>query len=232
MSTHPLFHLESGWAKVLEEELQKPYIAELNTFIEGEKKKGITIFPPQDLVFNAFWKTPYNEIRVVIVGQDPYHRQGQAHGLAFSVPYGIPQPPSLQNIFKELESDLGIPKPNHGCLEQWAEQGVLLLNSTLTVEKGKPLSHHGHGWEKFTDAVLSKLCEKETPVVFVLWGRSAQDKCRFLQPSLGEKKHFVLTAAHPSPFSARQGFFGCRHFSKTNEILAKYRQPIINWKIS
>jgi uracil-DNA glycosylase len=222
------FELGPSWTQVLEAELAKPYIAELAAFTDKERKLSpVPIYPPKDLVFNAFKTTPFEKVRVLIIGQDPYHGPGQAHGLSFSVPMGIPQPPSLQNIFKEIQSDLGIQPPQHGSLLHWAEQGVMLLNATLTVRQGTPMSHHGQGWERFTDAVVDALIERKDPLVFVLWGKSAQKKCQAL--SAAPHKHLVLTAPHPSPFSAYQGFFGCKHFSKINDFLAKNGLKGINW---
>lgn len=229
------FMIETSWQKVLHEELEKPYMAELAVFVEKEflaYPKGV--FPPKELIFSSFLETPFDKVKVVIVGQDPYHGDGQAHGLSFSVPKGMPMPPSLQNIFKELKEDLQIPIPTHGCLNSWAKQGILLLNATLTVRKSEPMSHHGKGWERFTDAVIEKLLEREDPVIFVLWGKSAQDKCRFLRDHFANdiSRHSMLTAPHPSPFSAHTGFFGCRHFSKINEILIKQGKEPINWVIN
>lgn len=223
------FELEPSWNKVLADEWTKPYMPILAAFVERERQQGLKIYPPKELVFNAFLKTPIAEAKVIIVGQDPYHGPGQAHGLCFSVPKGIQLPPSLQNIFKELNADLGIPIPSHGCLSSWAEQGVLLLNATLTVRDGEPLSHHKKGWEKFTDAVISKLGERKDPLIFVLWGKSAREKCQQIQAN---SHHIILTAPHPSPLSAHQGFFGCRHFSKINEILKKLGKKEINWNVS
>lgn len=226
------FLLEPTWQDKLKEELQEPYISELAAFIEKEYARSPTsTFPPKNLIFNAFHQTPYDKVKVLIMGQDPYHGPGQAHGLSFSVPLGVKQPPSLQNIFKELQADLNIPRPNHGCLLSWAKQGVMLLNATLTVSQGEPLSHHGRGWERFTDAAVRKLAEREEPVIFVLWGKSAQDKCRFLREGSSPSKHFILTAPHPSPYSANNGFFGCRHFSKINEILKKFGKEPIDWQL-
>ncbi len=228
---HRLFELESGWNNALAEELQAPYIPALAAFVERERASTTPIYPPRELVFNAFHKTPFDQVKVVIMGQDPYHGPGQAHGLCFSVPQDIATPPSLQNIYKELATDMGVPIPKHGCLLKWAEQGVLLLNATLTVRQGIPMSHHGRGWEKFTDAVIAKLCKRDDPVVFVLWGKSAQEKCRHMcsQDSLPE--NFVLMAPHPSPLSAHQGFFGCRHFSRVNELLEKQGKKSIDWTL-
>jgi len=223
------FELEPSWKKALSHELSQPYVTELAAFVQRERSQG-TIYPPKELVFNAFWKTPYDQVKVVIMGQDPYHGPGQAHGLSFSVPIGVPPPPSLQNIYKELETDLSIPIAQHGCLISWASQGVLLLNATLTVRQAVPMSHHGKGWERFTDAVIAKLCEREAPLVLVLWGKSAQEKCQHLKFIHGH--HLILKTAHPSPFSARQGFFGCRHFSQINSFLKEKGQTPIDWQIS
>lgn len=225
------FELETSWHKVLEEELQKPYLLELAAFLERERAAGQEIYPPKDLIFNAFRQTPFEKVKVVIMGQDPYHGAGQAHGLCFSVPKGITPPPSLKNIFKELNEDLKIPEPNHGCLLSWTKQGVLLLNAILTVRKGEPLSHKGKGWERFTDVVLYRLAERKEPVIFLLWGRSAQEKCEHILPLLKGGQHVILKAAHPSPFSV-QGFFGCKHFSKTNHLLKERNQSPIDWQVS
>ncbi|NGX42091.1 MAG: Uracil-DNA glycosylase [Chlamydiae bacterium] len=223
------FEIEPSWNKALSDELSKPYLLRLAAFVEKERASNIPIYPPKELVFNAFKQTPYEKVNVLLMGQDPYHGSGQAHGLCFSVPKGTPPPPSLQNIFKELVDDVGIEKPQHGCLTSWAEQGVMLLNATLTVREGNPLSHHGKGWEQFTDAVIAKLCEREDPVIFVLWGRSAREKVRHINSFEGNSRHFMLTAAHPSPFSARNGFFGSHHFSEINELLEKQHKETINW---
>ena len=232
-STFTPFVLEPSWQKKLHDELQEPYALELAAFVEKEyAMAAVSIYPPKELIFNAFFQTPFDQVKVVIMGQDPYHGAGQAHGLSFSVPKGIKPPPSLQNIFKELESDLQIPKPSHGCLISWARQGVLLLNATLTVRQGEPMSHHGHGWEHFTDAAVRKLEERSDPVIFVLWGKSAQDKCRFLRQEGIPSRHYVLTAAHPSPYSANNGFFGCHHFSKINELLIKQGKEPIDWSVN
>ncbi|MBA3721119.1 MAG: uracil-DNA glycosylase [Parachlamydiaceae bacterium] len=225
------FILEPSWQNALGDELEKSYISELAAFVEREYAKAPdATYPPKDLIFNAFNYTPYDQVKVVIIGQDPYHGLGQAHGLCFSVPKGIGMPPSLQNIFKELKTDLNIDPPSNGCLIPWAKQGVLMLNATLTVSKGEPLSHHGKGWELFTDAVVRKLLLKKDPVIFVLWGKFAQDKCRFVKEHTNTSTQpIVLTAAHPSPFSANNGFYGCRHFSKINEILKQQGKSPIEW---
>jgi uracil-DNA glycosylase len=227
------FVLEPSWQHILQEELQQPYIIELAAFVEKEyATASLPIYPPKELIFNAFKQTPFDQVKILLIGQDPYHGPGQAHGLSFSVPKGIKPPPSLQNIFKELEADLHVPKPPHGCLIQWAQQGVMLLNATLTVRQGEPLSHHGQGWEQFTDAVVRKLEERKDRVIFVLWGKSAQDKCRFIRTGGTPFRHCVLTAAHPSPYSANHGFFGCRHFSKANEDLIKQKKEPIDWSLT
>lgn len=224
------FELETSWQKILKNELQQPYVLDLAAYVEKEYQLAQdSVYPPKNLIFNAFYQTPYDQLKVVIVGQDPYHGPFQAHGLSFSVPKGIKPPPSLQNIFKELEKDENIPPANHGCLISWAKQGVLLLNATLTVKKGEPMSHHGIGWERFTDAVIHQLQLREDPIVFVLWGKSAQEKCRFLRETVSP--HLILTAAHPSPYSANQGFFGCRHFSKINEFLRQHGKDPIDWSL-
>lgn len=221
-------YMEASWLERLETEFEKPYMKELEAFLAKEISSGATIYPPYELIFNAFCQTPFNQVKVVIMGQDPYHGPGQAHGLSFSVPPGIPAPPSLQNIFKEIKSDLNIPIPNHGCLLKWAHQGVLLLNATLTVRANEPKSHHGHGWEMFTDRVIQALCAREDPLVFLLWGKSALDKFQHINCA---SHHFVLTAPHPSPLSAHMGFLGCRHFSKTNELLMKAGKTPIDWSL-
>lgn len=226
------FLLEQSWHEQLKDELKKPYIAELAAFIEKEYAfSPVPIYPPKELIFNALTLTPFPKVKVLMMGQDPYHGPGQAHGLCFSVPEGVKPPPSLVNIYKELESDLQIPKSAHGSLLSWAKQGILLLNATLTVRESEPLSHHGRGWELFTNAIVSKLEQREDPLVFVLWGKSAQDKCRFLLEKGIPSRHLVLTAAHPSPFSV-QGFLGCRHFSKINEFLKQQGKEPINWPLS
>lgn len=223
------FDIEASWRRVLYEELNEPYLASLAAFVEKERCQEVPVYPPKEQVFSAFFKTPYDQVKVVIMGQDPYHGPGQAHGLSFSVPMGVPPPPSLKNIYKELANDLGFQIPNHGCLVPWAEQGVLLLNATLTVRQAAAMSHHGKGWERFTDCVVRKLAERQDPVIFVLWGKNAQDKCRFLTQM--KTKHYILTAPHPSPLSAHQGFWGCKHFSKINDFLNSQNKIPINWQI-
>ncbi len=221
--------LENSWKEILKDEWAKPYLATLAAFV-GQEREQYTVYPPKQEVFSAFQHTPYDKVKVVIIGQDPYHGQGQAHGLSFSVRPTVPPPPSLKNIFKELQTDLQVSCPPHGCLTKWAEQGVLLLNAILTVREGQPRSHAGKGWEQFTDAVVARLCERKDPVIFALWGKDAQEKCRHI---LGETtgRHYVLTAAHPSPYSANNGFFGCRHFSKINELLKKLGKKPIDWTL-
>ncbi len=224
--TQPSVQIEKSWKMALADEFSKPYFASIKQFIIDEKAKGKKVYPPGPLVFNAFNLTPFNEVKVVIIGQDPYHGEGQAHGLCFSVQVGVKPPPSLVNIFKELKNDLNIDPPNHGNLEKWAKQGVLLLNASLTVNGGEPNSHAKCGWQTFTDAVIKKISDEKTGIVFILWGRFAQEKANLIDSS----KHFVLKSAHPSPFSVTQ-FYGCKHFSKTNEILGKEGKEPIDWKV-
>ena len=221
--------LEKQWFELLKEEIRKPYIQELKRFLEEEKKRGYHVYPEESMIFRAFLKTPYHRVKVVIVGQDPYHGAGQAHGLSFSVLKGVAVPPSLKNIYKELALDLNLPAPNHGFLEPWAEQGVLLLNATLTVRAGNPRSHHGKGWETFTDAVIAKLCQRKDPIVFLLWGRSAREKCDKVL-SVTNHPHAVLSCSHPSPYSVA-GFLGCQHFSKANAYLESWGKSPINWQL-
>ena len=220
--------IEHTWKAVLKDQFTKDYFLQIATFIKTEKAAGKIIFPPGTLMFNAFEKTPFDKVKVVLLGQDPYHNPGQAQGLSFSVPKGITKPPSLINIFKEIQSDLGIVPSADGNLEKWAEQGVLLLNASLTVRKNEPGSHSKIGWLEFTDAVIRKLSDEKKGIVFLLWGKFAQDK----QVLIDETKHYVLKAAHPSPFSADRGFFGCKHFSKTNEILVQQGLQPIDWKLN
>jgi len=219
-------HIEESWKTILQDEFEKQYFKELKEFLVDEKSK-YPVYPPGGLIFNAFRLTPFDMVRVVLLGQDPYHGQGQAHGLCFSVPSGVAKPPSLVNIFKEIERDLGIPVPLHGNLERWARQGVLLLNATLTVRANQPGSHQHKGWESFTNAVIGKLSEKRVGLIFLLWGKFAQEK----EALIDTNRHYILKAAHPSPFSAYNGFFGCRHFSKTNEILRKHGLEEIDWRL-
>lgn len=221
--------IENSWQEVLDEEFDKDYMENLRSFLQIRLKEGRTIFPPKTLIFNAINHTPFDQVKVVIIGQDPYHGVNQAHGLAFSVQKGVPLPPSLKNIFKELQSEYKDFKyPNHGDLSQWADQGVLLLNATLTVESAVPGSHQNRGWEIFTDRIIQLLSEKRSGLIFLLWGKYAQAKSELIN----KEKHYILTAAHPSPLSAYNGFFGCNHFIKTNEILIQNRQKAIDWQIS
>jgi uracil-DNA glycosylase len=219
--------LNNDWQEVLGEEFQKPYYRQLREFLKNEYE-NYTVYPKQEDVFNALQYTPYRDVKTVILGQDPYHGPGQAHGLSFSVKPDVKIPPSLKNIFKEMQDDLGCDIPNNGYLVKWAKEGVLLLNTVLTVRKGQAHSHKGKGWELFTDRVIQKLNEREKPVIFILWGKPAQEKGKLIDDS----KHFILTSPHPSPFSARKGFFGSRPFSKANELLRKQGEEPIDWKIS
>lgn len=219
--------IEASWREVLKEEFQKSYFEQIVMFLKHEKALGKTIYPPGGMMFNAFEKTPFDQVKVVIIGQDPYHGPGQAHGLCFSVQDGVKPPPSLVNIFKELHTDLGLPIPTSGNLTKWAENGVLLLNAMLTVRAGEPASHSKIGWENFTDAVIRKISAQKQDIVFLLWGRFAQDK----QILIDATKHHILKAAHPSPFSVDKGFYGCRHFSKTNELLMKAGKEPIDWSL-
>jgi len=218
--------IEEGWKSVLMDQFQSPYFRTLKEFLVEEKKKH-TLYPPGILIFNAFQRTPFDRVKVVILGQDPYHGKGQAHGLCFSVPHGIPKPPSLVNIFKELHSDLGTPIPPYGNLEKWADQGVLLINATLTVRDSQAGSHQKQGWETFTNRVIELVSQEKSGVVFLLWGRFAQAK----ESLIDGGKHLVLKAAHPSPLSAYNGFFGCQHFSRTNEYLEKQGKTGIDWTL-
>ncbi len=219
--------LHDGWKVPLRDEFAQPYMAELRAFLLAEKAAGKRIFPKGSEWFRALDLTPPDAVRVVILGQDPYHGPGQAHGLCFSVRPDVRIPPSLQNIYKELRDDLGIAPANHGFLEHWAKQGVLLLNSVLTVEQGMAASHQGQGWERFTDAVVRLVNDRSEPVVFLLWGGHAQKKAL----AVDSTRHLVLKAAHPSPLSAYNGFFGCRHFSQANEFLIAHGQPPIDWAL-
>lgn len=219
--------IESSWKDVLNDEFTKSYFEQIAMFLKHEKALGKTIYPNGNLIFNAFDKTPFKDVKVVILGQDPYHNPGQAHGLSFSVPDGIKPPPSLVNIYKEMKTDLGLDIPTSGNLTKWAENGVLLLNAFLTVRANEPASHSKIGWGDFTDAVIKKISDQKQDVVFLLWGRFAQDK----QYLIDATKHHVLQAAHPSPFSADKGFFGCRHFSRTNEILSKAGIEPVDWRL-
>lgn len=216
----------SEWLLALHEEMKKDYYKKLLQFLE-EEYKNHTIFPPKSKVFRAFNKTPLDRVKVVILGQDPYHEIGQAEGLSFSVPEGVRLPPSLRNIYKELEEDVGFLPPLSGSLEKWAEEGILLLNTVLTVRKGEAYSHRGRGWEEFTDAVIQILNKEERPIVFILWGKPAGEKAKMLN----NPRHLILRAPHPSPFSAHTGFFGCKHFSKTNAFLKENGLEEIDWQL-
>jgi len=221
--------LEPGWLSVLEGEFEKQYMKDLKLFLLREKEAGYTIFPKGADIFNAFNHTPFSKVKVVILGQDPYHGDGQAHGLSFSVKKGVKVPPSLKNMYKELEIDIdGFKTPDHGELTQWADQGVLLLNATLTVRAHEPGSHQGRGWEAFTDQAISQLSAQKTGLVFLLWGKYAQNKSILID----EKKHTVLKSAHPSPFSAYNGFFDSKPFSKTNAVLTGRGEEPVNWQIT
>ncbi|MCL9685131.1 uracil-DNA glycosylase [Legionella maioricensis] len=215
------------WADILGDEKSQPYFTSILQFLAEEKNAGKIIYPAQNELFNAFKETPYEQVKVVILGQDPYHGPGQAHGLSFSVKPGVKPPPSLKNIFQELKNDLNVSIPMHGCLKKWANQGVLLLNTSLSVEQNKPQSHSKIGWTTFTDNVIRKLNHHSQPLVFLLWGAHAKNK----NVLISENKHLVLTAAHPSPFSVHQGFFGCRHFSKTNDFLKANGRTPIDWNL-
>ncbi|MVZ98681.1 uracil-DNA glycosylase [Sphingorhabdus sp. IMCC26285] len=223
----PDIQLHESWKAPLLPEFSSDYMAALRQFLVSEMAAGKTIYPKGSEWFRALDLTPLDKVRVVILGQDPYHGPGQAHGLCFSVKPGVRPPPSLVNIYKELESDLGLPRPTHGFLEHWAQQGVLLLNSVLTVEMAKAASHSKKGWEHFTDAVIRLVDAKPDPVVFLLWGKQAEKKAAFVDGS----RHLVLKAAHPSPLSAYNGFWGCRHFSQANAFLEKHGQPPIDWSL-
>ncbi|TAN20131.1 MAG: uracil-DNA glycosylase [Chitinophagaceae bacterium] len=219
--------IEKSWKTVLQDEFEKPYFSIIVQTLKQEKAKGVTIYPPGKLIFNAFNKTPFEKVKCVILGQDPYHGEGQAHGLCFSVSDGVKPPPSLVNIFKELQDDLGLPVPHSGNLEKWADHGVLLLNAILTVRAHEPASHSKIGWEQFTDAVIRRISEEKAGIIFLLWGNFARNK-KYL---IDSDKHFVLEAAHPSPFSANNGFFGCHHFSRANELLKKQNKLPIDWRL-
>lgn len=219
--------LHARWREALAGEFEQDYMLSLRAFLAAEKQRGVTIFPPGPLIFNAYNLTPPEAVRVVILGQDPYHGPGQAHGLCFSVPPGVPPPPSLQNVFAEIRADLGVPLPAHGCLAYWAGQGVLLLNAILTVARGQPGSHADRGWETFTDATIRYLNDRTEGLVFLLWGSYAQKKGKLVD----RERHTVLTAPHPSPLSAHRGFLGCRHFSQANaSLVARARLPI-DWSL-
>lgn len=219
--------IEASWKELLKEEFGKEYFKRIPEHLRVEKAQGKKIFPPGSLIFHAFNCTPFDKVKIVILGQDPYHGPGQAHGLCFSVRRGVPPPPSLLNIFKELSEDVGMPLPGHGDLEHWARQGVFLLNASLTVRAGEPMSHAQIGWATFTDSVIRLISEKKDHLVFMLWGKFAQEKRKLVD----ESKHLVLRAPHPSPLSAHNGFFGCRHFSQANEFLMRQGMDPIDWKL-
>jgi len=220
--------LEPSWLAVLKDEFEKGYMHELRTFLKSEKQAGNKVYPKGSDIFNAFQKTPFTDVKVVILGQDPYHGENQAHGLSFSVQKGIGIPPSLRNIYKELSADIpGFKIPDHGDLTEWAEQGVLLLNASLTVQAGMPGSHQKKGWEEFTDNVIKTISDKKEGVVFILWGSFAQAKAELID----KHKHHIIKSPHPSPFSADRGFFGSKPFSKTNEILIREGKEPIDWQI-
>jgi uracil-DNA glycosylase len=219
--------LEESWLKILEPEFNKDYMLKLKAFLEQETKQYI-VYPEGKNIFNAFWKTPFDKVKVVILGQDPYHGPKQAHGLCFSVSRGVPAPPSLINIFKELNSSLRVPIPKHGCLESWAQQGVFLLNTVLTVRAGQPQSHAGQGWEIFTDKVIEVLNAQRQNLVFMLWGSPARRKAAMID----RQRHLVLEAAHPSPLSAHKGFFGSNHFKLANDYLSANSMEAIDWTLS
>jgi len=221
-----MVNLGNSWDEVLADEFEKEYYKDLRTFLKEEYSKH-TVYPDMHDIFNALKAAPYDQVKAVILGQDPYHEPGQAHGLCFSVQKGVPQPPSLVNIFKEMKADLGIAPPNHGCLTDWAEQGVLLLNAVLTVRAHEANSHKGKGWEIFTDRVIELLNEREKPIVFILWGANAKAKEKLIT----NPQHLIITGAHPSPLSAHNGFWGGKYFSRTNEFLVENGIEPINWKI-
>jgi uracil-DNA glycosylase len=226
-SAEDRIRLEPSWKAVLREEFDKPYMLELGEFLRREKAAGKVVYPPGPLIFNALNSTPLDQVKVVIIGQDPYHGPGQAHGLCFSVQRGVPAPPSLQNIYKELKRDLNIDMPAHGCLQHWAEQGVLLLNTSLTVEQGNAGSHADKGWQPFTDKVIEAVSAERPHLVFLLWGAHAQSKQRLIDPS----KHLVLRSPHPSPLSAHRGFIGNGHFSRCNKFLEQHGLQPIDWRL-
>lgn len=225
MAVNPV--IEESWKRALADQFASPYFEELKRFLVAEKQQ-FPVYPPGSLIFNAFNLTPFDKVKVVILGQDPYHEPGQAHGLCFSVQPGTKFPPSLLNIFQELHSDIGMPIPMTGNLDGWARQGVLLLNATLTVRAHQAGSHQHHGWETFTDAAIQRLSEQKNGIVFLLWGSYAQAK----EALIDHNKHFILKAPHPSPLSAYRGFFGCKHFSKTNQLLSQSGQTPIRWEMT
>ncbi|MFJ4372041.1 uracil-DNA glycosylase [Pseudomonas japonica] len=219
--------LEPSWKEALRAEFDQPYMHELREFLRQEKAAGKEIYPPGPLIFNALNSTPLDQVKVVILGQDPYHGPGQAHGLCFSVQPGVPTPPSLVNIYKELQRDLNIEIPRHGYLQSWAEQGVLLLNTTMTVERANAASHANRGWQHFTDRIIQVVSEQQPSTVFLLWGAHAQSKRKLIDAT----RHLVLTSVHPSPLSAYRGFLGCGHFSRTNAFLVQHGLSPIDWRI-
>ena len=222
--------MHTDWNPILREEFAQTYWKDLQLFVAGERARG-PVYPPHNQVFHALHATPFATTRVVILGQDPYHGHGQAHGLCFSVNRGVPIPPSLVNIFKELRDDLGITPPSHGCLDHWAEQGVLLLNTTLTVRAREAASHQGKGWETFTDRVIDAVARKDDHVVFILWGSHARKKVKLINAAAGIGRHTIIESAHPSPLSAHNGFFGSKPFSRANTALALHHQPPIDWSL-
>lgn len=219
--------IEASWKEKLKEEFNKPYFSNIVNHLKTEREQKKIIYPPGKMIFNAFNSTPFDKVKVLILGQDPYHGPGQAHGLCFSVQPGVPPPPSLVNIFKELQTDIGMERPKDGDLSKWAAEGVFLLNASLTVRAGEPMSHAKIGWAQFTDAVIKKIAEEKEHVVFLLWGKFAQEKAAFID----ESKHHILKAAHPSPLSAHAGFLGCQHFSKTNKYLMEKGIEPVDWKL-
>ncbi|MGE9314361.1 uracil-DNA glycosylase [Niabella sp. CJ426] len=219
--------IEASWKEKLKEEFDKPYFSNIVNHLKTEREQKKIIYPPGKMIFNAFNSTPFDKVKVLILGQDPYHGPGQAHGLCFSVQPGVPPPPSLVNIFKELQTDIGMERPKDGDLSKWAAEGVFLLNASLTVRAGEPMSHAKIGWAQFTDAVIKKIAEEKEHVVFLLWGKFAQEKAAFID----ESKHHILKAAHPSPLSAHAGFLGCQHFSKTNKYLMGKGIEPVDWQL-
>jgi uracil-DNA glycosylase len=219
--------IEESWKALLADEFEQPYFFALKQFLKQEKENGATIYPPGSLIFNAYHLTPVDQVKVVIIGQDPYHGPGQAHGLCFSVPDGVKPPPSLLNIFREIEEDCGVSMSGSGNLTPWARQGVFLLNAILTVRRGEPTSHQGKGWETFTRATIRRLSERREGLVFLLWGKYAQGTAQWVD----RERHYIFEAAHPSPYSAHKGFFGCHHFSRTNEVLQAQNHHPIDWRL-
>ena len=219
--------IEASWKELLASEFSQAYFQQIVQHLKTERQQGKRIYPPGPFIFNAFNSTPVDQVKVVVLGQDPYHGLGQAHGLCFSVQRGVPAPPSLVNIFKELKADIGLETPTHGDLSAWARQGVFLLNASLTVRAAEPMSHAKIGWARFTDTVIQKLAQEQKNLVFLLWGKFAQEKAALIDAN----EHQILRAAHPSPLSAHNGFFGCRHFSKTNEYLIQTGRKPIDWSI-